>query len=385
MRSRAIERVKGAFALAAFVAALAGPPSRPRALRRQPVAGRGPLMARDERRIEPGGISDRAVIEVLAVLASIIWAQLAVALVTEAVSILRGTPTQPGSPSYRACSRSQHGGLRPSPCSSRRSPPTPSVAATKSAPLAIPLHHEDRASLVVDHLDADPTPARAADNAHEPSAQRRDVVEYVVQRHDSFWDIAETTTGDPFRWREIRDLNVGRPQPDGGTVEAGSDLIRPGWKLLVPAVTQGPPLAAASGTERTVGPGDHLWRIADATLSTHLGRPASDGEVHPYWQSLVDLNRDVLADPGNPNLIFSGQVLRAPLGSSPGPPRVSRQHRADRRAHACLPRSGRPQRRRGSVHELREGAGRTRPGRPLRRRSNSGRTYRKGASRAGRR
>jgi nucleoid-associated protein YgaU len=32
----------------------------------------------------------------------------------------------------------------------------------------------------------------------------------------------------------------------------------------------------------------------------------------PYWQSLVDANRATLADPENPDLLFSGQVLTLP-------------------------------------------------------------------------
>ena len=62
----------------------------------------------------------------------------------------------------------------------------------------------------------------------------------------------------------------------------------------------------------TVAPGDHLWSIAERALTTSLGRAPSEAEVVPYWEALVDTNRHVLADPGNPDLIFSGQVLTLP-------------------------------------------------------------------------
>jgi hypothetical protein len=62
-------------------------------------------------------------------------------------------------------------------------------------------------------------------------------------------------------------------------------------------------------------PGEHLWHIAHETLvdRASLGGPAvSDREVATYLGQLVELNRDVLVDPGNPDLIFPGQVMRLP-------------------------------------------------------------------------
>src|SRR5690606_10865658 len=37
----------------------------------------------------------------------------------------------------------------------------------------------------------------------------------TVQRHDTYWAIAERTLGDGTRWRQIHDLNVGRTMVDG--------------------------------------------------------------------------------------------------------------------------------------------------------------------------
>jgi nucleoid-associated protein YgaU len=62
----------------------------------------------------------------------------------------------------------------------------------------------------------------------------------------------------------------------------------------------------------TVAPGDHLWSIAARSVATSVGREPSDEEVAPYWRALLELNRHVLADPGNPDLLFSGQVLTLP-------------------------------------------------------------------------
>jgi nucleoid-associated protein YgaU len=70
----------------------------------------------------------------------------------------------------------------------------------------------------------------------------------------------------------------------------------------------------------TVTAGDHLWSIAEETLARAWRRPVSDAEVTPFWQQVVELNRDRLADPANPDLVFPGQVLAVPRPpSAPGP------------------------------------------------------------------
>ena len=56
----------------------------------------------------------------------------------------------------------------------------------------------------------------------------------TVQPRDSLWRIADRHLGDPFRWREIFELNQGRSFDDGGVLR-DADLIRPGWQLLLPA------------------------------------------------------------------------------------------------------------------------------------------------------
>ena len=58
--------------------------------------------------------------------------------------------------------------------------------------------------------------------------------------------------------------------------------------------------------------GDHLWRVAEETLTHHAGRPVSDREVDGYWRTLIELNRDVLSDPTNPDLVYPGQVFTLP-------------------------------------------------------------------------
>lgn len=51
---------------------------------------------------------------------------------------------------------------------------------------------------------------------------------------------------------------------------------------------------------------------AEATLVQAWGRAPSDAEVAPYWRTMVEMNRAKLVDPGNPGLIYPGQVFVVP-------------------------------------------------------------------------
>jgi hypothetical protein len=75
--------------------------------------------------------------------------------------------------------------------------------------------------------------------------------------------------------------------------------------------------AVAEPIRWTVGPGDHLWRIAEQTLAMSWGRRPTDAEIDPYWRALIAANRSRFADPRNPDLIFLGQQLDLPRPPSP--------------------------------------------------------------------
>ncbi len=93
---------------------------------------------------------------------------------------------------------------------------------------------------------ADQTPATAAAT---PSVGAHAALpphpEYVVQLphggyYDSLWDIADRFLRDGQRWREIYELNEGLEQP-GGRALTRPELIRPGWRLLLPRDATGLP------------------------------------------------------------------------------------------------------------------------------------------------
>lgn len=82
------------------------------------------------------------------------------------------------------------------------------------------------------------------------------------------------------------------------------------------------PAAPPGGAEDTwiVAPGDHLWSISDQTLADAWGRAPSEDEVTVYWASVVAANRSRLADPTNPDLVFSGEIVVLPPVPPPPPP-----------------------------------------------------------------
>lgn len=78
----------------------------------------------------------------------------------------------------------------------------------------------------------------------------------------------------------------------------------------------------AGGRTWVVQPGDHFWAVAERVLAEVWGRAPADEEVDGYWRSLVDANAGQLRDPGNPDLLFPGQIIAvpAPPGASSAPP-----------------------------------------------------------------
>lgn len=68
------------------------------------------------------------------------------------------------------------------------------------------------------------------------------------------------------------------------------------------------PVAPPADEEVVVEPGDSFWSLAADAVGDHA-RPAA---VDDYWRRLIARNRARLVDPGNPDLLYPGQVLALP-------------------------------------------------------------------------
>ena len=59
-------------------------------------------------------------------------------------------------------------------------------------------------------------------------------------------------------------------------------------------------------------PGESFWSIAEDLVALRLGHRPTDEDVIGPWLALIERNVDVLADPGEPDLLLPGAVLRLP-------------------------------------------------------------------------
>ena len=335
---RSLLLLRGVISLVATLALIVGVPLLLATLVGWPLPTRIPTLDSFEQAAQ-SGISDQVLVNTLAVIAWIAWAQLALAVVTEAVAVARGRQAihLPVLPAFQVTAARLVAGIlmmasTVQPASAFAAPPPMPIVAEAAA--AIP---ESIPDLLVPSFNGHTPPLLVRSSDLTPTAPTAEPPTVTVQRHDSYWAIAERTLGDGLRWREILDLNVGRTLPDGTTIIAGDDTLHSGWVLLLPAdatvesaasPSDGSPSAVSEEDDLgsvVVERGDNLWSISEDRLEDDLGREAADPEIAPYWGEVVDANQDRYLQPGNPNLIYSGQVLVLPRTgheppSSPPPP-----------------------------------------------------------------
>ena len=264
------------------------------------------------------GVPDEVIVNTLAVLGWLAWAQLAAVVLLEAVALLRNVraPSLPGIPGMQvgvarllATAALLLGGL------TNRSAPAPLADVGAVSMQAAPI------SLVVDPPTTAPpaaSPTPRPEQAPAVAHERASGPTYTVQRHDSWWGVAEDVLGDGTRWRELRDLNVGAPMPDGHVISATTDSMNEGWIIWLPTEGVDPsPIPPLAPEDVVVERGDNLWDLAEEHLETAMASEATDAQIAPYWQEVIDSNRPGLADP---DLIYAGQVIHLPGRGSPTPP-----------------------------------------------------------------
>lgn len=205
------------------------------------------------------------VIYLFTVAAWLAWAFLAVSIVVEVISRIRGirAPQLPGLRLPQGAARGLVG------AAALLFVTTPLIAHAQPADrIPTETHHQQPATT---RLAAHP----AGDGTEEHDEQKRT---HVVQAGESLWSIAEKYLGDGDRYREIAKPNYGRPQADGHHLTR-QHWLNEGWVLELPdrhtdRDRQPQNDAAKNATTRTVREGDTLWSIAEETLGDGNRYPA---------------------------------------------------------------------------------------------------------------
>ena len=284
------------------------------------------------RAVQQQNIPAEVVINTLAVLAWILWAQLAWAILWDLAI------------NTRQIAAGAH--LRPAPfvvasidsLATRLVSGTMAISVVMSSPAAVsalptvvlPVAAQEYVEVAPSgDITAPAKPVVASTESTRPI--------WRVLKADSAWSIAEIVLGDGSRFGEIAQLN--------DQISTARDVI-PGIRLVLPAGSEVPvdrlpskPVApltghGTSGEAKTAGTafeqveqpsvpgtvtvvkGDHLWGIATDRLTTTTGETPTDIAVSAYVQRLIALNPDVAEDP---DLIFPGETFRLPTTSTNQP------------------------------------------------------------------
>jgi len=250
---------------------------------------------------------ERFVLGVLAVVLWVLWAQLLRHLAAEIRLCRRAgtgwplvaTATPPGrSPTRRLAGWLVSGVMLAGPLT------TAATAATPAIPVMLyttrVLDVPSATAPATAPVPAATAPAQVAVASPEPSY----VVRTWEERRDCLWTIAGRFMGDPLRWGELLDLNADVRQPDGRRLaDDPRHWVYPGMQLRLPAGARIP-------DEAIVRRGDSLWSITERRLEAEQGGRPAGAAVRDAVAQVIELNRDRLADPADPDLLFAGQVLR---------------------------------------------------------------------------
>jgi LysM domain len=229
--SRISDVGRGALALAVLGLLVAGVPAGLLAWAPSPLPSEVPSLSEVAGAVRDTYIPDDFLVGALALICWLIWVELVLSLLVEAVAYARGRKAGPvplAGGVQRAAARLVAGVALLGAVAATRSAPAPMAIADRApAPYTdVPL------AVVVDDPVTGAGQGAAEGASAEPETEA--LPTYEVQRRDTLWDIAERHLGDPFRWQEIFRLNEGCPQADGRCL-TDPDLIYEGWRLDLPA------------------------------------------------------------------------------------------------------------------------------------------------------
>ena len=119
-----------------------------------------------------------------------------------------------------------------------------------------------------------PDPGGSVVAGPRPASVVTDGILHTVAHRESLWSIAEQHLGSARRWREIAELNYGRPQAGGGALD-GDHWLRSGWELLLPTLASPSPPSAGRLPDPGLsdGPQDPLPDGISAGSVSHAGTP----------------------------------------------------------------------------------------------------------------
>ncbi len=353
--SRIRDFSRGIVSLALIVALLVGVPALLLVIVGFPLPTETPSIELIRSHLADGDIPDLFVVKTLAVVVWLVWIQLAIAVSTETVALLRGRASSaaPVLPAVQQLA----GKLVAStvlivsafspPRSAAAVPITPIQAAELTVEPGPSAGHVPVATAFA-AVDGPPS-AGGVDWGTTLTMTAADGV-YRTRSGDSWWDMAERLLGDGMRWSELRDLNAGRTMLTGEVVSEQTESVSGGWRLAVPAdadanllepidagdrgarhvaassplveamkpamlVFEGPSgvVDAGPGVPYQVVEGDNLWDIAEQ----HLGDPFR-------WPEIFERSKDLTQSFGrritDPNLIWPDSILWLPTDATGVPP-----------------------------------------------------------------
>lgn len=258
--SRAGSRVSSLFSLLAIVGLLLGVPLALMIFVGWPLPRDVPSWDQIRNALEEDGVDTEVIINGLAIVVWLAWAQLAWALLAETMALVKGRNARqvfafPGTQlmarrlvASAALVLSSFGSVRVA----NATPLAPLAPLQEIEPAADPSQRSD------DPISGlyGPSTAGVSPEAVAPTPPAPTERIYEVQRGDTFWGLADRFMGGGMRWRELRDRNVGRAVAPGRVLAMGEDHLDVGWRLLIPvsAATPGsepltaPPSAAPAGT-----------------------------------------------------------------------------------------------------------------------------------------
>jgi nucleoid-associated protein YgaU len=264
--------------------------------------------------LKVGDLTDTVLIDLLALVVWLAWAQFAVSVLVEIAAAVRQAPTPTliplvPRPSQHLAHTLVGAALLLSTATAALANPVHALAATPARPAAaasVQAHGQDPTPRI------ESTPQQAStQSSHRPPTAQPQTVSYVVPADgsgpDTYWDIAEARLGGGEHWQQIWNLNRGRTQPDG-EVMTNPGMLKPGWTLLLPTSASASAPAAGGGDveDVTVQEGDTLFGIAQVhdAADWHQVWEASKGMAEPGGQHLTD-----------PDLIQPGWTVEIPVAT----------------------------------------------------------------------